>query len=106
MLSGGDRALGDRSAAVHDTGTILVEAMPVDTSGLVTESIVNVDNDSVSNFHINLGAGPLIVDTDHRSLESVGGGIDPGDVPVKIDVLGRYQLGGQASQEYKIKLAH
>lgn len=98
--------MGDRGTAVHDAGAILVEAMPVDAGGLVAQPVVNIDNQSVSDIHINLGAGPLVVDTDHRSLESVWGGIDPGDVPVKIDVLGRYQLGGQASQEKNIKLAH
>lgn len=106
VLSGRNRALGDRAGTVHNGSAILAESMPVDASRLVAQSVINVDNQSVTDLHINLGAGPLIVDTDHRSLKSVGGGIDPSDVPIEVDVLGCCQFGGQASQEKQIKLAH
>ena len=99
MLSRGNWTLGDICSAIHDGSAILFEAMPMDASGLITEAIVYINNHTVTNVHVNLGTRPLIIDNDNRSFKSIGGGIDPGDVPFKMDILGRYQFGGKASQE-------
>lgn len=87
VLARRQRALGDSAGAIHDTSGILVEAMPVDTSGLVAQTIVHVYDQAITDVHVNLRARPLAIDTDDGSLESIGGGVDPGHVPVQEDVL-------------------
>lgn len=106
VLPRGKRALSDGARAVHDTRVVLVEAMPVDAGGLVPQTIVHVHNQAVPEVYINLRAGPLTVDTNHRALKSIGGGIDPGDVPVEVDVFRCGQLGGPAGQKKQAKFGH
>jgi hypothetical protein len=78
----------------------------MNTRRLVSQSVVYIHNDSVTKLDINLWAGPLVVDTNDGPLISIRGGIDPGDVPIKIDILGCSQLGGEASQKKEIQLCH
>lgn len=106
MLSWGKRALSDGARAVHDSSVVLVEAMPVDAGGLVPQTIVHVHNEAVPEVYIDLRTGPLTVDPNHRALKSIGGGIDPGDVPVEVDIFRCGQLGGPAGQKKQIQFGH
>jgi hypothetical protein len=83
-----------------------METVPVNARRLISQSIVYIHNDSVAKLDINLWAGPLVVDTNDGPLISIRGGIDPGNVPIEIDILGCSQLGGEASQKKEIQLGH
>ena len=98
--------MGHRAGTIHDTGVILMETVPVNTRRLVTQSIVYVHNNPVTKFDIHLRAGPLVVDTNDGPMISIRRGIDPGNVPFEMDVLGSDQLGSKASQKQEIHLAH
>jgi hypothetical protein len=83
-----NRALRNTGSPIHVALHILVKAMPMNTSCLVSQIVVDINNQLISNIHIDLRAGPLVVDTDYRALITIRGCVYPSDVPVVVDLLG------------------
>jgi hypothetical protein len=61
----------------------------MDTGGLISKTVVYIDDEAVTHDDIDLGARPFAVDTNDRTLITIRGGIDPGNVPIEVDILGR-----------------
>lgn len=83
----GNWALGDSNRTIHNTGALLAHAVPMDSRGLISKAVVDIDDQLVAHVHVNLRAGPLAIDTDDRALKSIGGSINPTDVPVQVDIF-------------------
>lgn len=59
----------------------------MDPCGLVAEAIVNIDNEVVANIGIDLRAGPLSVDADHRPRITIRCSNDPRYIPIQVHVF-------------------
>lgn len=81
-------ALSECTRPVHLSSVDLVQSMEVKSGGLVAQLVDQVDNDRVTHRALNLGAGPLSVDTDDGPAETVRCCGNPGDIPVVSDSYG------------------
>ena len=91
-------ALTGTGGAIHCGSACLENTMPMESSGLVTESIVYIHHYPVSHVHVYLGAWPLSVDTYNRPSIPIRTRSHPCDVPVISNCLGKRQA-GEAKQE-------
>lgn len=71
----------------------------MNTGRLVSKAVVHINNQAVTEIHINLGTGPLAIDPNHWTLKSIGGSVDPSDIPLQMDILGQPQFGGPCRQQ-------
>ena len=80
----GNIALGDMRRSIHLIGTILIEAMPINTGGFIPQAVVYFCYGPVSACEIQ--DGPLSIDSYHRTLHHpIRIGCCPGDVPVVVE---------------------
>jgi hypothetical protein len=61
----------------------------MDTGALISKTVVYIDDEAVTHVDIDLGTRPFAVDANDRTLIAIWGGIDPGNVPIEVDILGR-----------------
>lgn len=74
----GDRTLCDHDRTVHVVGPVHEQAMEVERGVFVTERVVEVDNEAITNLDIYPRRRPLVVDSNDRSLgQAVWIGRDP-----------------------------
>lgn len=65
---------------------VLVNAVKMQRSRLVTELVVDVDDDTIADVCLDMRNGPLVIDADDGTRErSVRIGSDPSDVEVVAD---------------------
>lgn len=83
--SGRGGTLDDTTRSIHLRGLQLVDTVPVKTSCLVAKTIVEIHNEGIANSRFELGAWPLVVDTNDRSTKTIGRSPNPCDVPVDGD---------------------
>jgi len=83
-----DRTLRFSCRAVHDICTLLRETMPVQSSGLIAQAIVDMHNKSISQIHFDQRTWPFPIDTNYWARETVRRAGDPCYVPVVSDSLG------------------
>lgn len=87
--------------SVHLIGTILIEAMPMNTGTFISQAVVDLCDDLVSVCEVQYGERPLSVDSYHWTLHhSIRIGCRPCDIPVVVDCCshGRDNLGKDARQ--------
>jgi hypothetical protein len=73
--------------------------MPMDRSGLVTETIIGVDNKLISLVHFNHRQWPLPVDTDYLSLcKAIGVGVHPCNIEIKSDSFGLTRMNKEVKE--------
>lgn len=77
------------------SGTIHIEAMEMQSGGLVTQLVVNIDNDPVPNSGGDVRDWPLPIDANGRAREAVWLGRDPGD----IEVIGHCGSNGRRNKQ-------
>lgn len=78
-------ALRDTTWPVHVIGIDLVDAMEMQTGGLIAEFIVQVDNNDVAHSGLDLWTGPGSVDANDGSRKAIRARCDPGDIPIVCD---------------------
>lgn len=79
----GDGALNHTSRAIHVCASVHVEAMEMQRCGLITQAVVGVDDDPITNIDLDKRDGPLAVDSNNCTLiGTVGVSSDPADVEV------------------------
>ena len=83
-----DRALAGTRSAIHRGSSLLEDTMPVESGGLITESVVHIDHNPVSYVHVYLGARPLPVDAYDRPGKPIRARSHPCDVPIVSNSLG------------------
>jgi hypothetical protein len=88
VRAGGKWTLSNSSSAIHNTTPMLAHAVPVDSRGLVSKTVVDINDELVAQVHVDLWAGPLAIDTNDWAFKPIRGGINPSEVPVQVDVLG------------------
>lgn len=77
-------ALIDKVGAIHGVCTVLIEAVEMDGSVSVAESVVEVDDNAVTFVDIDAGQRPFAVDADDwTGVLACGVSGDPRDGPVK-----------------------
>lgn len=79
---------------------VLVNAVKMQRSRLVTKLVVDVDDDAIADIGLDLRNGPLVVDANDGTRErSVWIGRDPSDVEVVVDgsCAGEAQRGSEQS---------
>ena len=73
----------DAGNTIHLSSAILVDAVEVQTRGLVPELVEYIDHNAVSHSCSNVRQGPLAVDAHHQSIKkAIGVGSDPCDVEI------------------------
>lgn len=78
--------MGHSRRAIHLVGAVHVDAVEVQGGGLVTELVVDIDNDTVALGGPHDGQRPLPIDANGRPLEgAIWVRPDPGDVEVVSD---------------------
>lgn len=93
------RALSNHAGAVHPVGTDLVDAVKVNTGGLVAKLVGEVDNDGVSHGGLDLGARPLAIDTNDGPRNIERGSVDPSGLPVVGHSRGKGRIGPSQGEE-------
>jgi hypothetical protein len=91
-VSRGHWALGNPRSSIHFLGISLVQPMPMQAGGLVSESIVDFNNHLVSEINIKLGTWPLAVDSNHWPFEAIRSCPYPPNIPLIIDGLSESKL--------------
>lgn len=71
--------------AVHVVGAIHEQAMEMQRCRLVTKLVVNVNDDSVAEVHVNCWDRPLAIDTNDRALK---GTIRVCSYPANVEIVG------------------
>lgn len=67
---------------------MLAHTVPVDRRGLVSKTVVDIDDELVTQVHVDLWAGPLAIDTNDWAFKPIRGSINPSQIPVQVDILG------------------
>ena len=93
------RALGNTARPVHFRSLNLVDAMEMETAGLVPQVVCKVDHHCVPHRCLNLWAWPLIVDADNWSPITIWTRPHPGGSPV----VGDGGCPGDAGQRQECK---
>lgn len=82
----GNVALSDMRGPIRLIGTILIEAMPMNTGGFIAQAVVDFCDDPVSACEVQHGERPLSIDPYNRTLHHpIGICCRPGDVPVVVE---------------------
>ena len=81
-----DAALSDTNWTIHVGSSVHEESMEVQTGRLISERVLDIDNDLVAFGSNDWGNGPLVVDTNHRAcLLAIWVGVGPAYVEVICD---------------------
>lgn len=94
-------ALRHTHRAVHVRCSILVHAVKMQGSRLITKLVVDVDDDTIADICLDTRNGPLVIDANDGAWErSVWIGSDPSNVEVIVDSgrAGKAQRGGKQSR--------
>lgn len=63
-------------------GAIHVETVEMQTGGLVTQLVIDIDNDPIPNSCGDVRYWPLPVNANGRAREAIWLGCDPGDIEI------------------------
>lgn len=92
-MSRGHRTLRDARCSIHLLSAILMQAVPVKTSRLVSKRIVHVNNHLVPKVDINLRTRPLAINPNHRSLKAIRRCSDPRNIPSIMNCFSESKMG-------------
>ena len=80
-----NRALDNTSRAVHMGGPVHEQTVEMQRGGLVTQAVLDIDNDPIAKVDVDSGNGPLAVDANDWSLErTVRVSLSPANVEIKL----------------------
>lgn len=91
-------ALRHAHRTIHMCRTVLINAVKMQRSRLVTKLVVDVDDDTIADIGLDPRNGPLVIDANDGTRErSVWIGRDPSDVEVVVDggSAGKAQRGSE-----------
>ena len=60
----------------------------MDARALIPQAVVEIHNQSITQVDINLRTWPFSIDTNDWTLVAIGRRVDPGHVPLEMDVFG------------------
>ena len=63
-------ALGNSRHSIHKIGILLIDTMPMHRSTPISHEIINMNDDRIPGIGFDQGTRELVIDQDHRFLES------------------------------------
>jgi hypothetical protein len=81
-LSWRNWTLANHSSAILECGVSLVQPVEMQSCSFIAEVVHDVDLDGVTNICSDGWTGPLAIDANEGTSESVRGGVDPSHIPV------------------------
>lgn len=98
--------LCDAGRAIHPIRAFLEEPVEMNRGCLIDEFIIGMNHHSVTDITLNRRAGPLAVDPNNRSGESIWRSVYPGDIPIVGDRLGPSRMREDAYKGHHIRSQH
>ena len=64
---------------------------------MIPQTVFDIDYEPITHVDVYLGTWPFAVDADDRSFESIRGSIDPGNIPMQVNIFGGDKLDNAGS---------